>query len=1402
MSPSGTGAKDVCLTMSVSGAVTQTGGFTYNALPTLNQVTPNQGPVAGGNVVQIEGTGYGAGLNVLLAGVPCTGVSVTGGTTITCTVPASQSGAGGKTLTIGATANGTQTFANAYSYRNLPTIQAIVPPSGPLAGLSTIDIGGTNFFGTPAVTIDGRACTGLAVTGSTTVTATTPSSMSGIGAKDVVVMMSASGTVTQTSGYAYNPLPSLMTVTPDQGPVAGGNVIIIDGSGFGSSGTNALIQGVPCTGLSVNTSGTQITCTVPGSQSGAGAKNLTIGSTSNGTQTFNGVYSYRNVPTITSIAPPSGPLVGDTTITIGGTSFFGAATVFVDGVTCTNVTVTTVPTTITAVTPMSGSGAGAKDVVVMLSASGTATQTGGFAYNPPPTLDSVTPNEGPLAGANVITIVGTGFGAGQNALIDGLPCTGISVTGGTTITCTVPASQSGIGAKNLVLGSTASGTQTFNGVYTYRDLPTIQSIAPTSGPQSGNTAIIIGGTNFFGVPAVTIDGAPCANVTVTVPTTVTALTPPSPSGAGAKDVVVTMSASGSVTQTGGFSYNALPVITSVYPNVGSTSGGGAIAIRGSGFAGTVGVLFGTAAGTVRFVPPSQDQIAVDSPSAAGPGPVDVIVTASETGTVTATNAFTYVPPTTAVSFTAPSQQGLTDGPSDTAVADLDGDGDVDFVTVNPAAQNVSHIQNATAPGSTSAQLNGATGLLLPATPFDVAIADVNGDLKPDIAVANGDGGGGQVSFFLNSTPAGGLISFGGRTDVTAGNTTTAVALGDLNGDGKPDLVAASPGSAELRAAINTTAAGAAVPTFDTPLTILISGSQDVALADVNLDGRLDVVVAQSLTSLRVFLNETAPGATTPALSAPTVVFVASSAGQVRAFDVNGDGRSDFAVQEQFAGLLDVFPNETVPGSSNVTLSDNSILLSVPGATLPADLEVGDLNGDGRPDLLIARGPAPHVASVYLNETPTGSPTPTFTAEIPLPINNGTGVAVGDVNLDGRLDVVVANGAVPALEILFNDSPVTGNVTASLGLRVDFATGAQPTALALEDVNRDGRADVATANRASGDPGSSTILLNNTSPGGLIPDLAPTLAVTVNVSPLAVALTDVNGDGACDLLTAAVTPTSTVAVLFNQTVPGTTTIIFGAQTDVTITSTCTALSTPDVDGDGRPDLVNATIDNDKVSVRLNTTAAGAASPSYGAAADFDVAGSGGAEPLVADFNGDFLPDLAVPNGATVSVLLNLTAPGSAVASFAARQDIAVGAALGGGVACDVNRDGRPDIVVTDSTNDVVWVLLNETPAGSPAVTFATPIDFPAATGATRVCAADFTGDGAVDLAVGGAAASIGVFAGTTAPGATTASFAARADFATGSPPVSCAARDVNGDGKPDLVVGNEGANSVSVRLNTR
>lgn len=167
--------------------------------------------------------------------------------------------------------------------------------------------------------------------------------------------------------------------------------------------------------------------------------------------------------------------------------------------------------------------------------------------------------------------------------------------------------------------------------------PTVTGVSPSTGSAAGGTAITITGTNFAGLPSVTIGGAPCSSIIVVDSTTITAVTPAGTTGA--RDLVVTTSG-GTFTLSSAFTYTAItaPTISSVAPNFGSSAGGTAITITGTNFTGTMSVTIGGASCT-SIVLVSGTSITAVTPAGTF-GARDVVVS-NVNGFATLTGGFTY-----------------------------------------------------------------------------------------------------------------------------------------------------------------------------------------------------------------------------------------------------------------------------------------------------------------------------------------------------------------------------------------------------------------------------------------------------------------------------------------------------------------------------------------------------------------------------------------------------------------------------------------------------------------------------------------------------------------------------------------------------------------------------------------
>lgn len=520
----------------------------------------------------------------------------------------------------------------------------------------------------------------------------------------------------------------------------------------------------------------------------------------------------------------------------------------------------------------------------------------------------------------------------------------------------------------------------------------------------------------------------------------------------------------------------------------------------------------------------------------------------------------------------------------------------------------------------------------------------------------------------------------------------SISATDLNGDGRPDLVVANAYSDSVAVLLNTTAPGAAVASFAALTSFSTPAFPTFAsAADVNGDGRPDLLVANNTAgSVSVLINITAAGATAPAFASP-VSFAANRADFLATADVNGDGRPDLLVAGFQTSTVSVLLNTTPTSAATSRFAQQQ---GFGTGRSPTSVTAADINGDGRPDVVTADYNSGSV-SVLLDTTAAGSALSTFAAKQSFATagDNPSAVVTADINGDGRPDVLVSNFFSSTVSVLLNIT-APGAATASLAATQIFDTDFLASSVTAFDINGDGRPDLVATNSIAYS-GTVNVWINTTTPGAAIASFGTRQSFATNGFPRSVAAADINGDGRPDLL---VNDYGGVSVLINSIVPGAAIASFATRQGFAAgPAACCSVRAADFNGDGRPDLLLANYDSNLVSVLLNTTAPGAAIPTFSAAQSFAV-GPRPRSASAADVNGDGRPDLLVANessqtNSTVSVLLNTTAPGSLVPSFAVQKTYPVGLLPDAVSSADINGDGLPDLLVGNFSSDNVSVLLN-------------------------------------------------------------------------------------------------------------
>jgi hypothetical protein len=450
----------------------------------------------------------------------------------------------------------------------------------------------------------------------------------------------------------------------------------------------------------------------------------------------------------------------------------------------------------------------------------------------------------------------------------------------------------------------------------------------------------------------------------------------------------------------------------------------------------------------------------------------------------------------------------------------------------------------------STQPNGSSNTLttlsfLPAVTYDsgastatsVAVADVNGDGKPDLLVANACASNSDCSHGSAGVLLGrGRGQFGpARLYDSGGFTANSITVADLNGDGKPDLIVANcalgphsscpaPGSNGAVGILLGNGDGTFQPavTYDSGAANAFS----VAVVDLNGDGKLDLVVGNysypNPSTVRVLLGN-GDGTFQPAT---VYTLGGSGAVSIAAADVNGDGIPDLLVSCNGGEVAVLLGNGD--GTFRMAGSYSS------GSFNHWGVVAADVNGDGKPDMIVVNADMGvssegTVAILLGNGDGTFQPAVTYDT-------GGIGprsLAAGDVNGDGMLDVVVAN------EVACNECDDRGSAGVLLGngdgtfqpsMTFDSG-GAVAVAIQLADVNDDGRGDLVTAHRCRkvsqgacfGD-GIVGVLLNNTSfcatPPVVTLSITPTSLWPPNGKVVPVTMSGTITDTGCTIETAA------------------------------------------------------------------------------------------------------------------------------------------------------------------------------------------------------------------------------------------------------------------------------------------
>jgi RHS repeat-associated protein len=459
-----------------------------------------------------------------------------------------------------------------------------------------------------------------------------------------------------------------------------------------------------------------------------------------------------------------------------------------------------------------------------------------------------------------------------------------------------------------------------------------------------------------------------------------------------------------------------------------------------------------------------------APSAALPAAVIAPAHIRLTGTPVPPPLITFTGPT---EYSYGTTQRPNPNPTHVVIADVNGDGHQDLV-VDDGDNTTGDYSVRIELGSGSGTVTESAGYVVPNRPGRLVVTDLNGDGKPDIVVGQGAAG---VAVLLNN----GSGTFGAPTlyaaNFPSGSSNGSVdglALGVLTSNGIPDIVTGdgniSDGSSSggyysvlLGNGDGTFQPAHSYGPFNPPFPNGGTyGMQGIALGDFNGDGRVDIAAAIGVSSsvgqtgVEVLLGN-GDGTFTYETAYATGDYL-NGTENVTVGDLNTDHKLDIIVSIVSCGGDDGNETSVLTGKGDGTFGQPA---NLGNSCVVGDQVLTDINGDGVPDLAVVTGDSPLDSNTFLHVfTANGDGALTDAGEYPTaPGLGSSGIAAGDLNGDGKPDLVTANGSSYDLSIFLNTSvkaPIGGPIRPA-----ELPGGVCPACLAKTQANTKNPVDTAT-----------------------------------------------------------------------------------------------------------------------------------------------------------------------------------------------------------------------------------------------------------------------------------------------------------------------------------------------------
>lgn len=800
----------------------------------------------------------------------------------------------------------------------------------------------------------------------------------------------------------------------------------------------------------------------------------------------------------------------------------------------------------------------------------------------------------------------------------------------------------------------------------------------------------------------------------------------------------------------------------------------------------------------------------------GDGKPDIVVSNTESNSITifpnasAVGSISFAPKI--VLPTVPAT-GATSG---VTVKDLDGDGKPDIIVANAVDRSLTIYHNTTTDAASVTFTSSSITLGGILYPFATVVSDFNGDGKPEIAVSTGANSIVSNIVILPNLSTPGQMSFGPAQVFECGPANSIANFfdaSDLNADGKPDLAITVGNNGKLSVMLNTSPAGGQLA-FTDPV-FFDNGAQPKGLkiADMDSDGKPDIVVSQA-NSLVVFRNNyTGSGPFT--LDTPVPIGYANFGLDIA--DLDNDSKPDVISSAIVNSAVYVSRNKSVPGQINASSFNAQITLNT-GQTYTHQVIAADLDGDGKPDL-VAANQISHSISIFRNTIDITAPAApaALTArpgstQIVLSWNAGTepdlvsykvygGTSTDPATLLGTVDAPtrkftvrgLTNGTkyyfrVSAVDNVNNEGTPSANAS---------ATPVFPPAItAFSPLSGPvGTPVVITGTNFNSDASSNAVFFGSVK-AAIISATEDRLEVSVPSGATHEPITVINT--ASDLMASS---THAFNITFNNAKgqPFENGKTFSPQ--VTFEAgggQASEIRIADLDGDGKNDIIVGSGSVSRFALYRNTSSAGGFNTSTLERIILETPGMQTSRYALGDVDVDGRPDLLVPYGARLYVFRNTSATGNI--SFGAPEEFLIGSFTYGLEVADVDGDGKPDLVGGSSQGGYTTLeILRNISDGAGTLDFAAPV-YLNNQSFDLLSVRDLDGDNKPDIVASGGSG-IYIYRNRCVPGKIEpGSFDAPLVQADNYGVRDLTTGDIDGDGKPEIAFNGYPGRLVSVLKN--